>query len=101
MSEKLVCEKCATVDPHFVCDPPPWATRIPAAIKRAKEELEGEHECERIGFSMNQVGVNTVVITATEVALADELWGFANDGPCPPWPDVLIAFTEKIESLDE
>ena len=28
------------------------------------------------------------------------LWGFANDGPCPPWPDVLIAFTEKVESLD-
>ena len=69
----------------------PWSVRIPAAIKKA-EELIGPDD-----WYANDA--STIVITATEVALADELWGFANDGPCPPWPDALIAFCEKVEKL--
>ena len=75
--------------PDFI---PSLATRIPAAIKRAKE-LVGPDDWYANDSS-------TVVVTATEIVLADELWGFANDGPCPPWPDALIAFTEKVEALE-
>ena len=75
-----------------------WATRIPAAIAWARAELDG---ADSVSIQRQQIFVDTVVVTITagEVELADRLWGFANDGPCPPWPDALIAFTTKIERL--
>ena len=78
---------------------PSWATRIPAAIKRA-EELVGPDDWYANDSS-------TVVVTATEVALAAallqlwEVWQgrlygrIISESPHP----VLVAFTEKVEAL--
>ena len=68
---------------------PSWATRIPAAIKRAKELVGPD------AWYANDS--STVVVTATEAALAQALF-YSNheDNPDP----ALIAFTEKVESLD-
>ena len=96
MGRKARGEKCAPVEPTFVCDPPPWATRIPAAIKRAEDWVE-DHK-----------GWSFIPITATEVALAEALWEQmqgdeyrrhpANPEAVPP--PALIAFMEKVEALD-
>ena len=71
-----------------------WATRIPAAIKRAKQKIAGKHH---IWLSRQRD-----FITATEVALAEALWKMwwyddkaAGDDP----PPALIAFTEKVEAI--
>ena len=68
---------------------PSWATRIPAAIKRA-EELVGPDDWYANDSS-------TVVVTATEVALAEALF-YSNHEDNPD--AALRAFTENIEALD-
>ena len=73
------------------------ATRIPAAIKRAEQKLCG---------APLYIFTEELSITATEVALADELWE-EHRKYCDEYnwdynepPPALCAFTEKIESLD-
>ena len=85
-------------------DPPPLATSIPAAIKRAEEHVASD-EHESGNCDCHYPGKR---ITATEVALAKALWEQmrgdeyrrhpANSEAVPP--PALIAFTEKVESLD-
>ena len=79
-----------------------WSTRIPAAIKKAKELTEGGLIviCERDQY-----------LTAGEVALAEALWQHEDDygalhsgehdGGCAGCVNIraLIAFTEKVEKL--
>ena len=82
----------------------PWATRIEAAIKRAEEGPQDDsYEC---GDAAHDAGCRCDVRegwpSATEAALAKALWSLVESGDCgyfsPPEP--LIAFTEKVESLD-
>ena len=76
---------------------PPLATRIPAAIKRAKEPFAANP-------MLRVVGVGTGWVTATEVALAEALWktyrALNSESGEEHWPTPLIAFTEKVEALD-
>ena len=81
----------------------PWAHRIPAAIARVKALFPG-----RPGWLLHTATCDdgTVAhVTPGELALADWAWEtFYNspeyNGERTPPPVVLIAFTEKIESLD-
>ena len=76
---------------------PPWSSRIPAAIAKA-EKLDF------VGDLYEQVWGNKH-LTTTEVALAKALWtmclrtagteGYVWD----EFKEALIAFTEKVESL--
>jgi hypothetical protein len=76
----------------------PWVERIPQAIEKA----EG-----RFGAMTVVVGAPPHGwITRTEVALAKALWElFYNspeyNGEYTPVPEVLRAFTEKVEALGE
>ena len=87
-------------------DPPPWATRIPAAIKRAKEELG---DADYVIVQRQQLGTDTIVValTATEAALAEAHWDLWTLMPLNPlqdenerYPPELIVFTEKVEQID-
>ena len=75
----------------------PWSTRIPAAIAKGEELLDG-----RDGW-FPQLPLSEP-ITVGEVALAAQLWKtelFVQElkGKQPP-PPSLIAFCEKIERLN-
>ena len=87
-----------------------WATRIPVAIKRAEEKLDGEAFVLIPPYCDGNKTDNTIAITATEVALADALWetwnawlGDIRFHPAttarPEPPPALIAFTEKVEKI--
>ena len=112
MSEGRVTQRCDCGEIRMNCDcVEPWATRIPAAIKRAEELLSGR--------SLKSWGVlggetmSVIGITREEVALAKALWtDHAEPGadhsqyieeqagaPCDSCT-ALIAFTEKVEVLD-
>ena len=78
----------------------PWATRIPAAIKRAEELTQNDV------MVMCRIESVYEYLTATEAALAEALWdlwtlayGDADEFD-DPWKAALIAFTEKVEVLD-
>lgn len=89
-----------------------FSVRIPASIEKAEGLLNGEHECERIGFYITNVGVNTVVFTANQLALAKAAAGLAcaytwdvngtqridDCGDCERCAS-LIEFCETVESL--
>ena len=75
----------------------PWSSRIPAAIAKGKELLDG-----RDGW-FPQLPLSEP-ITAGEVALAEALWEATQDTPSylvggEQIPEALIVFTEKIERL--
>ncbi len=78
--------------PDFV---PPYSSRIPAAIAKAEGLVHVPDDVWLDG--------NNIIITATEVALASQLWDCWEDeysgtgfGP----PEALIEFVTKVESLD-
>ena len=95
MSEAGICDKCHTVLPHYVCEPPPWAARIPAAIKRAKEVGDVYLPADPVKDTATSP---RFMLTATETALAEALWKLIEQLGNAPSP-ALIAFTEKVESL--
>ena len=103
MSEAGICDKCHTTLPHFVCDPPPWATRIPAAIKRAKEVGDVYLPTDPVKDTATSP---RFMLTAGEVALAEALMEAIRgevgttrfEAALAETPE-LIAFTEKVEKL--
>ena len=74
-----------------------WASRIPAAIKRAEEVGDVYLPADPVKDTATSP---RFMLTATETAKAKALWSYCQDNSCPPWAPALIAFTEKIESLD-
>ena len=78
---------------------PSWATRIPAAIKRAEEVGDVYLPTDPVKDTATSP---RFMLTVTETALAEALWevkkGFIWMEGEPPL--ALIAFVEKVESLD-
>ena len=74
-----------------------WHVRIPAAIEKGKQQLDGA-PWTFLRFDAE----DQVALTAAEVALAEALWEVACEETPPDiaadYP-ALRAFTEKIESV--